>query len=324
MTLFARTKSSELRFQRALPRRPAEESRPFRTLAVDLDLDGVGSLGECTRWPTIGETAETAPAALPRLLRSLQALGARLPSDRAPCWRGWNAPTFLMTDMLGNHASSRPPWTSPSTTSPGRVLGLPSGSSSAPRPAPRPTTRWASTSQPSWPTVPIWTRFPALEVEVGGPADIETLEAVHGCYGGPLRVDANTGWQPEQAVALMPELARLGVELVEQPFPARALALLRWLRERGQPPIMADSSARLRAGSAVSRGHHQQVVVELRQCGIVGPGLRMVEEDRRLGMKVMLSFVLRIEASASLPRPSSPPRWTGSTWTGDLVIVPVP
>ena len=36
--------------------------------------------------------------------------------------------------------------------------------------------------------------FPALKIKVGGPGDLATLEAVRGVYGGPIRVDANTGW----------------------------------------------------------------------------------------------------------------------------------
>ncbi|MGZ6341332.1 MAG: dipeptide epimerase, partial [Candidatus Limnocylindrales bacterium] len=35
-------------------------------------------------------------------------------------------------------------------------------------------------------------RFPALKIKVGGPADIDTLEAVRAVYDGPIRVDANT------------------------------------------------------------------------------------------------------------------------------------
>ena len=85
--------------------------------------------------------------------------------------------------------------------------------------------------------------FPALKIKVGGPADIETLEAVRAVYAGPIRVDANTGWEPEQGAALVPELVRLGVELIEQPFPAHELGRLRWLQERSPLPIVADESA---------------------------------------------------------------------------------
>ena len=85
-------------------------------------------------------------------------------------------------------------------------------------------------------------RFPALKIKVGGPADIETLEAVRAVYDGPIRVDANTGWHPDQAVAMLPDLERLGVELIEQPFPATRLQQLRWLQERSSLPIVADES----------------------------------------------------------------------------------
>ena len=57
--------------------------------------------------------------------------------------------------------------------------------------------------------------------------DLATLRAVRDVYDGPIRVDANTGWTRDEAVALLPELVDLGVELIEQPFPARRLDDLR-------------------------------------------------------------------------------------------------
>ncbi len=67
-------------------------------------------------------------------------------------------------------------------------------------------------------------------------------------YGGPLRVDANTGWTRADALTLLPELVDLGVELIEQPFPARAYRDLGWLQERSSLPIVADESAVDRGG----------------------------------------------------------------------------
>ena len=85
--------------------------------------------------------------------------------------------------------------------------------------------------------------FPALKVKCGGPADLETLRAVREVFSGPIRVDANTGWSRADAEALLPELVDLGVELIEQPFPARAYRDLGWLQERSSLPIVADESA---------------------------------------------------------------------------------
>ena len=125
-----------------------------------------------------------------------------------------------------------------------------------------------------------------------GPADIETLEAVRAVYAGPLRVDANTGWQPEQAAALIPELDRLGVELVEQPFPARMLPELRWLRERSSLPIMADESAVFVEDLPMLEGAVDGVVVKLAKVGGIGPALRQIRLARELGMKVMLGCMV--------------------------------
>ena len=75
----------------------------------------------------------------------------------------------------------------------------------------------------------------------GRPRDARS--GTRGLFSGPIRVDANTGWEPEAGARLIPELVRLGVELIEQPFPAHRLDQLRWLQERSSLPIVADESA---------------------------------------------------------------------------------
>src|SRR5687768_8056308 len=84
-------------------------------------------------------------------------------------------------------------------------------------------------------------RFRALKVKVGGPEDLARLEAVRAESEAPLRVDANEGWTLESARELVPELVELGVELVEQPFPAADVESFRALREiEPRPPLVID------------------------------------------------------------------------------------
>ncbi len=130
--------------------------------------------------------------------------------------------------------------------------------------------------------------FPALKIKVGGRADLATLEAVREVYGGPIRVDANTGWQPEEAVALLPHLERLGVELIEQPFPARRLDQLRWLQERSNLPIVADESCVFPEDLDGLVGVVDGVNVKLAKCGGIGPAKRMLERARELGFRTFL------------------------------------
>ena len=127
--------------------------------------------------------------------------------------------------------------------------------------------------------------FPALKIKVGGPRDLETLEAVRRVFTGPIRIDANTAWEPEGGAKLIPDLVRLGVELIEQPFPRHRLDQMGWLQERSELPIVADESAvtidDLEGLVGVVRG----VNVKLAKCGGVGPAKRMLERARDLGFK---------------------------------------
>jgi len=130
--------------------------------------------------------------------------------------------------------------------------------------------------------------FPALKIKVGGPSDLATLEAVREVFAGPIRVDANTGWEPDDAVALLPHLERLGVELIEQPFPARRLDQLRWLQERSSLPIVADESCVFIEDLDGLVGVVDGVNVKLAKCGGIGPAKRMLERAHELGFRTFL------------------------------------
>jgi L-alanine-DL-glutamate epimerase-like enolase superfamily enzyme len=130
--------------------------------------------------------------------------------------------------------------------------------------------------------------FPALKIKVGGPGDLATLQAVRDVFDGPIRVDANTGWTPESAVALLPDLERLGVELIEQPFPARRLDQLKWLQERSSLPIVADESCVFPEDLDGLVGVVAAVNVKLAKCGGIGPARQMLERARELGFRTFL------------------------------------
>lgn len=147
-------------------------------------------------------------------------------------------------------------------------------------------------------------RFPALKIKVGGPDDLASLEAVRAVYGGPLRVDANTGWTPEDAIRLLPALERLGVVLIEQPFPAARLDQLRWLQERSPLPIVADESVVEIGDLDGLVGVVAGVNVKLAKCGGVGPARRMLGRARELGFRTFLGCMeetsVGIAASAAV------------------------
>jgi L-alanine-DL-glutamate epimerase-like enolase superfamily enzyme len=130
--------------------------------------------------------------------------------------------------------------------------------------------------------------FPALKIKCGGPADLATLRAVRGVYDGPIRVDANTGWTRDDAVSLLPELVDLGVELIEQPFPARAYRDLAWFQDRSSLPVVADESCVLPEDLDALEGVVAGVNVKLAKCGGIAPAHEMLAEARSRGFKTFL------------------------------------
>jgi L-Ala-D/L-Glu epimerase / N-acetyl-D-glutamate racemase len=270
-----------------------EDSEASQTVLTVLERDGATGLGECFPVPYYGETVETTQVVLPRLVGALQRLGP-LPRDRAGILSWLERSAALMNDALGNHGGAKLGLDTALHDMAARSLGLPIWQLIGTSDQLPPTDYSLGLDEPA--VVAERARrvahFPALKIKVGGPADLETLEAVRAVFGGPLRVDANTGWEPEVAAAMLPELERLGVELVEQPFKARMLPQLRWLRERSNLPIMADESAVFVEDLPMLEGVVDGVVVKLAKAGGIGPALRQIRLARELGMKVMLGCMV--------------------------------
>jgi L-Ala-D/L-Glu epimerase / N-acetyl-D-glutamate racemase len=130
--------------------------------------------------------------------------------------------------------------------------------------------------------------FPALKIKCGGPADLATLRAVRDVYAGPIRVDANTGWSRSDADALLADLVDLGVELIEQPFPARAYHDLAWLQDRSPLPIVADESCVQPEDLSALDGVVAGVNVKLAKAGGIGAAHRMLAQAREMGFRTFL------------------------------------
>lgn len=293
MTFTLRTEVLHLPFRDPFRIARTEDSEASETVLTFLERDGARGLGECFPVPYYGETVETTEVVLPRLVAALDELDP-LPADRAQVLAWLERASALMTDVLGNHGGAKMGLDTALHDIAAVAQGVPIWELIGTSDQLPPTDYSLGIDEPA--TVAERARrvahFPALKIKVGGPSDIETLEAVRAVFDGPLRVDANTGWQPEQAAALIPELERLGVELVEQPFKARMLPQLRWLRERSSLPIMADESAVFVEDLPMLEGVVDGVVVKLAKVGGIGPALRQIRLARELGLKVMLGCMV--------------------------------
>jgi L-Ala-D/L-Glu epimerase len=268
--------------------------------------DGPVGLGEGYPDAYYGETPATMAAVAPRLLDALAPLAADLHGSLDDARAALEDAEGLMTAAIGHHGAVKCALDIALHDLVGKRLGLPLAAVLGVTGQVPPTDFTLGIDEPA--VVGERARrasdFPALKVKVGGAADVATLEAVRAVFGGPIRVDANTGWTPEGALTLLPELERLGVELIEQPFPARRLDQLRWLQERSSLPLVADESAVTIEDLDALVGVVAGINVKLAKCGGVGPARRMLERGRALGFRTFLGCMeetsIVIAASAAV------------------------
>ena len=88
--------------------------------------------------------------------------------------------------------------------------------------------------------------FKALKVKVGvNPAeDVERIRLIREAVGNDtqLRIDANQGWTPQQAIEALNKMVKFKIQFVEQPIPAENLKGVINVRKNSPIPVMADES----------------------------------------------------------------------------------
>lgn len=134
--------------------------------------------------------------------------------------------------------------------------------------------------------------YPILKVKVGGPDDVTTLRRIRERTGQRLRVDANAAWSRDQALALLPALADLAVEFVEQPLAPDDHEGLAWLAARSPLPLYVDESCHVAADVPKLADRVAGVVVKLVKTGGPTEALRLVHTARAHGLSLMLGCMI--------------------------------
>lgn len=130
--------------------------------------------------------------------------------------------------------------------------------------------------------------WPIYKIKLGTPRDIEIAKALRKETDAILRVDANAAWSVEEAMQIIPELEKLGVELVEQPLAKDNWEGMKKLYEFSSIPLIADESCVSEKDVEKCAGHFHGINIKLTKCSGLTPALRMISEAKELGMKVMV------------------------------------
>jgi L-alanine-DL-glutamate epimerase-like enolase superfamily enzyme len=130
--------------------------------------------------------------------------------------------------------------------------------------------------------------WPIYKIKLGSPNDIDLLRALRQHTDAPFRVDANEGWTHEETKSLLPELQKLGVNLIEQPLAKTEREAMEELKAISPIPLFADESCVTEDDVAKCAAGFHGINIKLTKCGGITPALRMIQQARKLGLKVML------------------------------------
>ncbi len=245
-----------------------------KVLTVTITDGGQTGWGECVPYARYGETLESVTAQIENLPLpvSREQLLTLLPAGAAR-----NAVDCALWDLEAKKAGKRV-W---------ELAGLP-------EPGPEITAYTLSLDTPEkMQTQAAENAFrPLLKTKLGGgPEDVARIEAVRkGAPEARIIVDANEGWTPELYETLAPALVRLGVEMVEQPFPAgdddALLTLDRVL------PVCADESCHDRDSLPALKGKYDMINIKLDKTGGLTEAIALLQAGRDAGYQVMVGCMV--------------------------------
>ena len=115
-----------------------------------------------------------------------------------------------------------------------------------------------------------------------------------------LLIDANESWSPAHYQKIVPSLKGLGVELIEQPFPANADEVL---EDLDRPiPICADESCHTSADLSRLTNRYDMINVKLDKTGGLTQALQLSERAREAGFKLLIGCMVGTSLSMAPAR----------------------
>lgn len=149
--------------------------------------------------------------------------------------------------------------------------------------------------------------YRVLKVKVGkeGLKDVERIRAIREAVGPDiaLRVDANQGWTPKDAVRIISRLEdlNLNIDLVEQPVGAHDLAGMQYVTQHTYTPILADESVFCAedAIKIIQMGAADLINIKLMKTGGIYEALKICSIAEIYGVECMMGCMLESKISVS-------------------------
>lgn len=149
--------------------------------------------------------------------------------------------------------------------------------------------------------------YKTLKIKVGKEVhlDMKRIEAIRKAIGTDveLRIDANQGWTPKEAVRILRDMEDKGfnIELVEQPVKAHDIDGLKFVTDNVNTPILADESvfSAEDAIKIIQTRAADLVNIKLMKTGGIHNALKICSVAEIYGVECMIGCMLESKLSVS-------------------------
>lgn len=137
--------------------------------------------------------------------------------------------------------------------------------------------------------------WPIYKIKMSSPDEIDTIRQLRAQTKAVFRIDANASWTFDDAKLVIPELEKLGVELVEQPLAKDQWEAMKMLKQLSVLPLYADESCVTEHDVMKCAEGFHGINIKLTKCGGLTPALRMITNARQLELNVMMGCMNETE-----------------------------
>ena len=137
--------------------------------------------------------------------------------------------------------------------------------------------------------------WPIYKIKMASRQDIDIIKTLRQHTDAVFRVDANASWTLEDALAIIPELVKYKVELVEQPLANDNWEGMKILKEKSVLPLFADESCVTEHDVIKCCDVFDGINIKLTKCGGLTPAFRMIAQAKALNKKVMMGCMNETE-----------------------------
>ena len=148
--------------------------------------------------------------------------------------------------------------------------------------------------------------YPILKVKLGGEDDRAIIRTIRDFTDKLIRVDANEGWNLNEAQKMCDWLSEMNVEFVEQPLPSSKLDEMLVLKDQSPLKIIADENCMNRRDIPQIAQAFNGINIKLMKCGGLREAYRMILLAREMDLEIMLGCMIESSVAVTAAAHLSP------------------